>query len=76
MAPNNHPRYSKSNSHCDWLTRIVYHEIVIYEIYQVFCLHVSCVMMADCKSRFDKAFDTSFEKALAEILKTFNSVEE
>jgi len=33
-------------------------------------------MMADCKSRFDKAFDTSFEKALAEILKTFNSVEE
>ena len=52
LAPNSPPRYSKSNSLCHWLTRIVCRGIVICEIYQVYRsrgARVSCVEMEDCE---------------------------
>jgi len=62
LAPNNPPRYSKSNSLCHWLTRIVCRGIVICEVYQTYRSRVISVVMEDCESSFDETVEKTGSK--------------
>jgi len=62
LAANNPPRYSKYNSLCHWLTRIVCRGIVVLEINQVYRSRVICVVMEDCESSFDKTIEKACSK--------------